>query len=61
MMFKSDFEKQQEELDRAFRVEGLVFLALGLMVVLCLFLGGCGGGSPDDSDSPEKTRCPWAA
>ena len=44
-MFKSDFEKQLEELDRAFRLEGLVFLAIGVLTVVCLCLSGCGGGA----------------
>jgi hypothetical protein len=44
-MFKSDFEKEQERLKRAFKVEGLVFLGIGLLTLLCLYLSNCGGGA----------------
>jgi len=49
----------QKELDRAFKREGLFFLAIGLATLVLLTLGGCGGGaaalpfgSPDATTEP---------
>lgn len=44
-MWKSDFEKQQEQLSRQLRREGLLWLGIGLAALVVLVLSGCGGGA----------------
>jgi hypothetical protein len=44
-MWKSDWEKQQEEFSKQLRREGCFWLLLGAATLVLLTLGGCGGGA----------------
>lgn len=60
-MWKSDFEKQQEELRRQLRREGLLWLAIGLAALVVLVLSGCGGGAgalPFGASGPQESTQP---